>query len=611
MIQSIKISGFKNFRGKSIELTSLKRINVLVGINGSGKSSILELLMGVSKLSQLNADGLQDIIVKGQSSRLHSLFEPETRVSFSYDTSPESYHLRIVTQIGDRWQVEKNGRPHGGTEVVAIMRPGTAPFNNVQDSTNRQEQPFGGITVFDRDKHIVPPDLDEANSILAKVNPSQRSLRKMNLSGGQFTFETDNEIRTEFLAGGSRYIAGLIAAIRAMRNKKPLLIVDDLGDELFPAVRKQLIPEINTLLERLPEKQFAQMFATTHNIEIVKSALEHPEYCSVYMFDYDGALIRFQDSKQYKTISSDGVQTADAIPAIAKMLGMDDLDLGYPEIIILSEEESKKSFIEGLASNPNLRDKLRKVEVHVPFQVGDGNTSKAIQNMLDLSKYLFFSEVWSNRYVVFVDYNSTDYEEDGTAKSNSTRQKALLIAQQKLGHDQRFILTKKGNSFVDSLEETYPKRLWEQYKVNHNVNYTSPKLAIEAKNTPQEKGKFKNDLATYISSKITEAEFINAYPSISRLLLKTENLPNTTTPTITAADEPPQEEDIDDIDDMYAKAVSLVIELRKASTSLLQRRLRVGYARAARLIEEMETNRVIGPADGSRPRKVLIEDSDA
>lgn len=59
-------------------------------------------------------------------------------------------------------------------------------------------------------------------------------------------------------------------------------------------------------------------------------------------------------------------------------------------------------------------------------------------------------------------------------------------------------------------------------------------------------------------------------------------------------------------DDMYKDALRVVIESRKASTSLLQRRLRVGYARAARIIEEMEEQGVIGPADGARPREVLI-----
>ncbi len=63
-------------------------------------------------------------------------------------------------------------------------------------------------------------------------------------------------------------------------------------------------------------------------------------------------------------------------------------------------------------------------------------------------------------------------------------------------------------------------------------------------------------------------------------------------------------------DDMFKDAVRVVVESRKASTSLLQRKLRIGYARAARIIEEMEEQGIIGPQDGSRPREVLIGSMD-
>jgi S-DNA-T family DNA segregation ATPase FtsK/SpoIIIE len=62
----------------------------------------------------------------------------------------------------------------------------------------------------------------------------------------------------------------------------------------------------------------------------------------------------------------------------------------------------------------------------------------------------------------------------------------------------------------------------------------------------------------------------------------------------------------DSDDDMFRDAVHVVLESRKASTSLLQRKLRIGYGRAARLIEQMEEQGIIGQADGSRPREVLV-----
>ena len=62
----------------------------------------------------------------------------------------------------------------------------------------------------------------------------------------------------------------------------------------------------------------------------------------------------------------------------------------------------------------------------------------------------------------------------------------------------------------------------------------------------------------------------------------------------------------DDTDPMMPDAVKCIVEAGQASTSFLQRRLRLGYARAGRLIDQMEQKGIIGPPDGSKPRQVLI-----
>jgi S-DNA-T family DNA segregation ATPase FtsK/SpoIIIE len=64
-------------------------------------------------------------------------------------------------------------------------------------------------------------------------------------------------------------------------------------------------------------------------------------------------------------------------------------------------------------------------------------------------------------------------------------------------------------------------------------------------------------------------------------------------------------DDPDENDPLFNDAVQLVFEFGKASTSLLQRRLRIGYGRAAHLIDLMERDGLVGPADGSRPRELL------
>ncbi|MCH7320995.1 DNA translocase FtsK [Solibacillus sp. MA9] len=69
-------------------------------------------------------------------------------------------------------------------------------------------------------------------------------------------------------------------------------------------------------------------------------------------------------------------------------------------------------------------------------------------------------------------------------------------------------------------------------------------------------------------------------------------------------DEPVANE-LDDTDELYDEAVQLVVEMQTASVSLLQRRFRIGYSRAARIVDQMEARGVVGPPEGSKPRQVL------
>jgi S-DNA-T family DNA segregation ATPase FtsK/SpoIIIE len=71
-------------------------------------------------------------------------------------------------------------------------------------------------------------------------------------------------------------------------------------------------------------------------------------------------------------------------------------------------------------------------------------------------------------------------------------------------------------------------------------------------------------------------------------------------------DEEGEAGEIDSVEDpLYQEAVRVVCEMGKASTSTLQRRLRLGYGRAARILDMMQRDGIIGPPDGSRPRDVL------
>ncbi len=70
------------------------------------------------------------------------------------------------------------------------------------------------------------------------------------------------------------------------------------------------------------------------------------------------------------------------------------------------------------------------------------------------------------------------------------------------------------------------------------------------------------------------------------------------------------ESDDDDYDERYDDAVALVTEAGQASISMIQRHLRIGYNRAARIIEKMEKEGIVGPSDGAKPRDVLVSSFD-
>ena len=65
---------------------------------------------------------------------------------------------------------------------------------------------------------------------------------------------------------------------------------------------------------------------------------------------------------------------------------------------------------------------------------------------------------------------------------------------------------------------------------------------------------------------------------------------------------------VDEADDeMFPQALEVLKSSRRASTSMLQRRLRIGYNRAARLMEIMEARGIVGPENGSSPREILVD----
>jgi S-DNA-T family DNA segregation ATPase FtsK/SpoIIIE len=67
------------------------------------------------------------------------------------------------------------------------------------------------------------------------------------------------------------------------------------------------------------------------------------------------------------------------------------------------------------------------------------------------------------------------------------------------------------------------------------------------------------------------------------------------------------DDDLGDDEDLYQQAIDVLKSTKRASTSMLQRRLRIGYNRAARIMEIMEEKGVVGPENGSSPREILVD----
>ena len=106
-------------------------------------------------------------------------------------------------------------------------------------------------------------------------------------------------------------------------------------------------------------------------------------------------------------------------------------------------------------------------------------------------------------------------------------------------------------------------------------------------------------VATYVKQNFTTTYDQEVMEEIERKAMQTGNAKPT------ASDPEPNAEELDG-DEMLPAAVDVILETGQASVSMLQRRLKLGYARAARIVDEMEEKGIVGPFQGSKPRSILI-----
>jgi DNA segregation ATPase FtsK/SpoIIIE, S-DNA-T family len=100
-------------------------------------------------------------------------------------------------------------------------------------------------------------------------------------------------------------------------------------------------------------------------------------------------------------------------------------------------------------------------------------------------------------------------------------------------------------------------------------------------------------------------------PEITRLVkfVKEQRTPEFDTKLVKFIKAPAAQEweDTGEKDELYEEAVRMVLATGQASASWLQRKLKLGYARAARIIDQMEQEGILGPSEGSKPREILVD----
>jgi len=165
----------------------------------------------------------------------------------------------------------------------------------------------------------------------------------------------------------------------------------------------------------------------------------------------------------------------------------------------------------------------------------------------------------------------------GLIKANITSRVAFQVASQV---DSRTVLDMagaekllgSGDHLFISAEVSKPKRIQSPYISEKEVKKVMEYLKTEAKT---QKSRIEDEILSE-GSELPEADTPDTFQEFEK-------------------------------DPLYEEAKRVIIEAKKASASLLQRKLRIGYARAARLLDILEKNGIVGPAEGAKPREILFK----
>lgn len=158
-------------------------------------------------------------------------------------------------------------------------------------------------------------------------------------------------------------------------------------------------------------------------------------------------------------------------------------------------------------------------------------------------------------------------------------------------------VSSKTNEQIDQINEAVIDKLVQYINSDFNLNTIISKFKLSNNTETKDKNKKKSD---QFRSSILETKVIEDYNNLfakyqSKEKIKTFNIDDNT------------DFDLDEKDPLFEDAAKLVVDSQSASSSLLQRKLKLGYNRAGRLINQLEAAEIIGPSQGSKPRDVLIK----
>lgn len=477
MLSRIEIRNFKAIRdgidenGETVEkplvLDNLSKVNYLVGKNGSGKSSVLEAIykkiIGNKNSFIKNLPELMSPDENGKFPWVDVFNQQGDRLEFGVgggdDLEEKVLFINQKTQLFTQYVIEQNEKELNLRLCETVLiRHGYVDWNifkslylntltkedkKLSDGELAKKTFFYILKLFEKDKdEAVEGGLFPDRSIVLIEEPEQ------------FLHpDWQKQIQSWFIEWNERIF------VNAMyENNEPS---DITKSHAFMA--RYIIDNSPNVPAYTGKNNSTQFFISTHSPFIIAESgkLTGNDKQNVYMID-DGQIVDKNGINQWEadfdsqaTIGYSGNQVASVV---AKMLGAEGADLGYPDNYILVEESSKQSFLEALFE----RDEFRKNIVVISSTPGGDNgllkSHEHIKDLLKTNPLLKSNPIFSKKYIVFTDYvdeyyneNNQKYISESQKNNGGNDHKRAMHIKQSLG--ERFIAEH------DEFEKYYPENI--------------------------------------------------------------------------------------------------------------------------------------------------------